>query len=134
MADSQHCKECREIFQAAHESMALIRRDVSAIEKRILAQEIHGEHQKDNVISLRGEFHTLQGSFRHDIDRLQNTLHTDIKLIQETLNEIIKKQAVSDAKVSTGVSVGRWVADKAPWAIAIGASVSSMMQFFKDGS
>jgi hypothetical protein len=109
-----------------------MRKELSDIDKRILAQEIHLQHHKGSVENLRNDFMDLQGSFRIDIERLQNTLHTDIKMIQDTLNDIIKKQAVSEAQVKTSVNIGKWLVDKAPWILAIGSSLTAVVQFTKD--
>lgn len=126
------CRDCRDVDQATQGALNAVRKEVSGIEKRLLAQEIHAEHQKDCVNNLRNDFMMMQGSFKIDIERLQTTLHTDIKMIQETLNEIIKKQAISEAQVSTGVGVGKWLLEKAPWLVAVGASFTAMAQFMKD--
>jgi hypothetical protein len=135
MTDSNgQLRDCRDVDAATQSALNAIRKDMSGIEKRLLAQEIHAEHHKDCVNNLRNDFMLLQGNFRIDIERLQKTLHTDIKMIQETLNDIIKKQAVSEAQVNTGVGIGKWLADKLPWIVAIGASFAAIAQFVKDKS
>jgi hypothetical protein len=132
MAEDSQYRECRDVDQATQNALNAFRKEVSSIEKRLLAQEIHVEHHKSSVENLRNDFMVLQGSFRIDIERLQTTLHTDIKMIQETLNDIIKRQAVSEAQVNTSVSIGKWLADKAPWLLAIGASLTAIIQMAKD--
>lgn len=125
-------RECWDVDAAMQNALNSIRKDLSGLEKRVIAQEVHAEHQKDSVNNLRNDLMILQGGFKIDIERLQTTLHADIKMIQETLNEIIKKQAISEAQVSTGVGVGKWLLEKAPWLVAVGASFTAMVQFMKD--
>lgn len=127
-SDDNPCRDCKDVGAAINS----VRQDIMSIEKRLLAQEIHADHHKSSVDHLRNDFMMMQGSFKIEIERLQKSLHTDIKMIQDTLNEIIKKQAVEEATLRTGFSVGRWVAERAPWLVAVAASFTAMIQFVKD--
>jgi chromosome segregation ATPase len=108
-----------------------VREDLGQLEKRLLTQEIHIEHYKDSVSNLRNDFMSLQGSLKIDIERLQASLHRDIKILQDTLNEIVKQQAVDEAKLSTGTGIGKVLIDKLPWLIAVGAFFVAIVEVIK---
>lgn len=111
-----------------------LRGDLVQIEKRIIAQEIHADHYKEAMQNLRSDFMNMQGSIKIDIERVQTSLHKDIKLIHDILSDLIKKQAVEEAKISTGVNTIKFLSNKLPWIVAIGASFTAMIQFVKDNA
>lgn len=127
----------------------IIRSEVTALEKRVLAQEIHADHHKQAVTDLKSEFYHMSGSIKLDIERIQVSLHKDIQAIQQSLNQFIKdqlssdtqmrdsmsqlirEQAVDEAKLQTGVSAGKYFIDKLPLIASVIAAVVGVIVMVK---
>lgn len=109
-----------------------LREKIAHVEKRVLAQEIHADHYKESMQNLRNDFMSMQGNIKVDIERVQTSLHKDIKLIHDILSELIKKQAVDEAKMKTGVTAAKLFIERLPWILAVAASFAALMQLMKD--
>lgn len=102
------------------------------MERRLTSTEVNLTFQKSNVDDLRTDLRMMQGNIKIDLERIQVSLHKDIKTIQDTLNAIARQQAVEEARLNASVGIGKWLVEKMPWILAVGASLAAGIQIIRD--